>query len=123
MANMDIASVLAEQYERAAHNSEPERTSEAGRLPSGGETMSGRPKSLKRSVGIGRHKTSISLEDTFWLSLKEVAANQGVPVSTLLDRIDRDREDEKLSSAVRKYLLSNERRFEQRALGRTSKRS
>ena len=85
--------------------------------------MSGRPKSLKRSVGIGRHKTSISLEDTFWLSLKEVAANQGVPVSTLLDRIDRDREDEKLSSAVRKYLLSNERRFEQRALGRTSKRS
>src|SRR4051812_45481512 len=31
---------------------------------------------LKRSVALAGHKTSVSLEDTFWRSLKEIAAYQ-----------------------------------------------
>ncbi|MGB6820312.1 MAG: ribbon-helix-helix domain-containing protein, partial [Pseudolabrys sp.] len=32
---------------------------------------------IKRSVVIDGHKTSISLEDTFWSSLKAIAHTQG----------------------------------------------
>ena len=32
----------------------------------------------KRSVRIGRHKTSVSLEDAFWKDIKEIAANRNV---------------------------------------------
>ena len=35
---------------------------------------------IKRSVVIDGHKTSISLEDAFWSSLKAIAQAQGVTV-------------------------------------------
>ena len=35
-------------------------------------------KVLKRSVIIAGHKTSVSLEDAFWNSLKEIAAERNV---------------------------------------------
>jgi hypothetical protein len=43
---------------------------------------------LKRTVHIARHKTSISLELAFWSALKEIAALEGVPASTLVNCID-----------------------------------
>jgi len=46
----------------------------------------------KRSIRLGAHNTSIGLEDAFWLSLKEIAAQQGTPISQLVARIDTDRE-------------------------------
>jgi Ribbon-helix-helix domain len=39
---------------------------------------------VKRSVVVGKHKTSISLEDAFWTSLKEIAASRHLPCSDLL---------------------------------------
>ena len=106
-----------------ARESEPERMNEAGRRPGTGKAMSGRPKSLKRSVVIGGHKSSISWRMSFGFRWEEVAAYEGVSVSTLLAGIDTDREDDSLSSAVREIRRTNQHRLEQRALDRMSKRS
>ena len=35
----------------------------------------------KRSVIIGSHKTSISLEDSFWSSLRQIARERATTVS------------------------------------------
>jgi predicted DNA-binding ribbon-helix-helix protein len=66
--------------------------------------ISGRP--AKRSFTIGGHRTSISLENAFWDALKAAAAEEGVPVSRLIARIDADRAGCGLSSAIRVWLLA-----------------
>jgi predicted DNA-binding ribbon-helix-helix protein len=71
-----------------------------GRSPA----VSGRP--AKRSFTIGGHRTSISLEAAFWDALKAAAAEEGVPVSRLIARIDAERAGCGLSSAIRVWLLA-----------------
>ena len=61
---------------------------------------------LKRSMLIDGHKTSISLEDAFWVALQEIAESQSVRVSELVATINRDREHANLSSAVRLHVLA-----------------
>src|SRR5208337_2596053 len=46
---------------------------------------------VKRSVAIAGHKTSVSLEEAFWKSLKEIGKRQGVSLSALLAAIDSER--------------------------------
>lgn len=58
----------------------------------------------KRSVKIAGHKTSVSLEEAFWQALKEIARTDGISVTAVIERIDRDRVGN-LSSAVRVYVL------------------
>ncbi len=58
----------------------------------------------KRSVVIAGHRTSLSLEEAFWIALKDLARAQGLSVNRLVARIDRTR-DANLSSAVRVYVL------------------
>lgn len=60
---------------------------------------------VKHSVVIGRHKTSISLEDAFWNGLREIANAQGATVSKLIADIDTTRETNNLSSAIRLFVL------------------
>ena len=43
---------------------------------------------VKRSVLIAGHPTSISLEPVFWQTLREAAAADGLPLNTLVARID-----------------------------------
>lgn len=69
--------------------------------------ISGRP--AKRSFTIGGHRTSISLENAFWDALKAAAAEEGVPVSRLIARIDAERAGCGLSSAIRVWLLARYR--------------
>ncbi len=64
--------------------------------------MSGTVK--KRSVEIAGHRTSLSLEQAFWRALKRIAAQDGVSINRLIERIDRERAGN-LSSAVRMYVL------------------
>ncbi len=64
--------------------------------------MSGTVK--KRSVEIAGHRTSLSLEEAFWRALKRIAAQDGVSINSLIERIDRERAGN-LSSAVRIYVL------------------
>lgn len=62
----------------------------------------------KRSVNIGGHKTSVSLEDEFWSALKEIAKREGATLFELAAKIDRQRPQEavsNLSSALRLYVL------------------
>jgi predicted DNA-binding ribbon-helix-helix protein len=60
---------------------------------------------VKRSFTIGGHRTSISLEAPFWDALKAVALRERIPLSNLIRRIDAERGDSGLSSAVRIWLL------------------
>lgn len=60
---------------------------------------------VKRSVVVGGHKTSVSLEDAFWTSLKDIATRRGLPLSTQIDAIDRARKTANLSSAIRLFVL------------------
>jgi predicted DNA-binding ribbon-helix-helix protein len=41
---------------------------------------------VKRSVVVAGQKTSVSLEDAFWKSLKEIAVGRGATLSSLVDR-------------------------------------
>lgn len=60
---------------------------------------------IKRSVIVGGHKTSVSLEDAFWTSLKDIAVRSNLSLSALLVTIDRHRKTSNLSSAIRLFVL------------------
>ena len=62
---------------------------------------------IKRSVVVGSHKTSISLEDAFWHHLNEIARAQGWTVSKLIAEIDGSRRYGNLSSAIRLFVLTH----------------
>lgn len=62
---------------------------------------------VKRSVVIGGHKTSVSLEDAFWGRLKKIAASHSGTLSKLLEEIDETRENNNLSSAIRVFVLEH----------------
>jgi predicted DNA-binding ribbon-helix-helix protein len=61
----------------------------------------------KRSVVIGGHKTSVSLEEPFWNAVREIAGHQQMTVSSLLRQIDLGRNNANLSSAIRVYVLES----------------
>jgi predicted DNA-binding ribbon-helix-helix protein len=63
----------------------------------------------KRSLILGGHKTSVSLEDPFWAALKEIARDQRMSASQLAARIDGSREHQNLSSAIRLFVLNHYR--------------
>jgi predicted DNA-binding ribbon-helix-helix protein len=60
---------------------------------------------IKRSVVIAGHKTSVSLEDAFWIALKEIAASRQMNLSELLTSIDSERQQGNLSSCLRLFVL------------------
>jgi predicted DNA-binding ribbon-helix-helix protein len=60
---------------------------------------------VKRSIVIAGHKTSVSLEEPFWLGLKEIAQAQHVTLSTMVGDIDTRRRQGNLSSAIRLFVL------------------
>lgn len=70
---------------------------------------------LKRSVVIGGHKTSVSLEDEFWSGLKEIAAGRNMTLSDLVATVERGRDNGNLSSSLRLFVLES---YRQRAAGR-----
>jgi predicted DNA-binding ribbon-helix-helix protein len=59
----------------------------------------------KRSIVIAGHKTSVSLEDTFWITLKEIADRRHLSLSELVATIDGGRQRGNLSSAIRLFVL------------------
>lgn len=64
---------------------------------------------VKRSFTIAGHRTSISLEASFWEALKSLAAEERIPVAQLIARIDQGRDGGGLSSAVRVWILNKYR--------------
>jgi predicted DNA-binding ribbon-helix-helix protein len=62
----------------------------------------------KHSIILKGKKTSVSLEDAFWHGLRDIAADQKQPISTLISEIDRTRSPKaNLSSAIRLYVLDD----------------
>jgi predicted DNA-binding ribbon-helix-helix protein len=60
---------------------------------------------IKRSVVIAGQKTSVSLEDAFWIALKEIAASRQMNLSELVTAIDLERQQCNLSSCLRLFVL------------------
>jgi predicted DNA-binding ribbon-helix-helix protein len=59
----------------------------------------------KRSIVVGGHKTSVSLEEAFWSGLKEIAARRVTTLSELVSEVDKQRQHTNLSSALRLFVL------------------
>jgi predicted DNA-binding ribbon-helix-helix protein len=60
---------------------------------------------VKHSVVIAGRKTSVSLEDDFWESLRQIAHARGETLSHLINRINANRQFANLSSALRLFVL------------------
>jgi len=64
----------------------------------------------KHSVTLRGHATSITLEDEFWVILKQIAVEKNQSIASLIDDIDEKRLDSPtggLSSALRVYVLNH----------------
>ncbi|HLS68204.1 MAG TPA: ribbon-helix-helix domain-containing protein [Kiloniellales bacterium] len=64
----------------------------------------------KRSVRLAGHPTSLSVEQIFWDELKELAAEEGISLQKLIERLDQARFSEgdaniSLSGAVRVHVV------------------
>jgi predicted DNA-binding ribbon-helix-helix protein len=60
---------------------------------------------VKRSIVVAGHKTSVSLEDAYWKSLKEIASGRNMTLSSLVTAVDSERPQSNLSSAIRLFVL------------------
>ena len=63
----------------------------------------------KRSIYISGHRTSISLEQAFWIQLKEICTDKGVSINECITQIDNRRihkSEPNLSSAIRVFILN-----------------
>ena len=60
---------------------------------------------VKRSITVGGHKTSFSLEEPFWIELKKIALTRKMTMAKLVSKIDHTREQGNLSSAIRLFVL------------------
>jgi len=69
---------------------------------------------VKRSVVVGGHKTSVSLEAEFWNGMKEISGVRSMTRSDLDVEIDTARQQGNLSSAIRLFVLDH---FKGRAPG------
>ncbi len=70
--------------------------------------MTARP--VKRSLTLRGHRTSVSLEETFWEAFREIAAARGMAIAALAAEIDAARGAEAgLASAIRVFVLDHYR--------------
>ncbi len=67
--------------------------------------MTGDAAIRKRSVNIAGHRTSVSLEDAFWVALREIADRRGLSLNAMIREIDATRSGN-LSSALRVFVLA-----------------
>ena len=71
--------------------------------------MNTRP--VKRSLTLRGHRTSVSLEDAFWIAFRDIAAEKDRPINDLAAEIDAVRgTDCGLASAIRLYVLDHYRK-------------
>ena len=59
----------------------------------------------KRSLTIHGHRTSISLEEPFWIALNDIAKARQQSLASLVQVIDKERVGG-LSSAIRMFILA-----------------
>lgn len=59
----------------------------------------------KRSVTISGHRTSVSLEPSFWEALERLARADGKSIAEIVRSVDASRAGEGLASALRLFVL------------------
>ncbi|SMX24427.1 ribbon-helix-helix domain-containing protein [Boseongicola aestuarii] len=65
---------------------------------------------VKRSLTLRGHRTSVSLEEAFWIAFRNIAHEKGRPINDLAAEIDEARgTDCGLASAIRLYVLDQYR--------------
>lgn len=70
--------------------------------------MTARP--VKRSLTLHGHRTSVSLEGSFWQAFRDIAVQKGMALNALAAEVDDGREgDIGLASAIRVYVLAHYR--------------
>jgi len=69
---------------------------------------------VKRSIVVGGHKTSVSIEEAFWNGMKEISGQRSMTLSELVREIDTNRHQGNLSSAIRLFVLDH---FRNRSAG------
>lgn len=69
--------------------------------------IDGRP--VKHSLTLRGHRTSVSLEDSFWRAFREISAERDMPINALAIEIDEARGDIGLASAIRAHVLRHYR--------------
>ncbi len=72
--------------------------------------MNNRPE--KHSLTLNGHRTSISLEPEFWDAFRSISAQEGRTINGLAARIDAERGDLGLASAIRLFVLRHYQRRE-----------
>lgn len=66
--------------------------------------MTARP--AKHSLTLRGHRTSVTLEEAFWMALRDEAVRRGLSLNALAAEIDASREPATgLASAIRVHLL------------------
>lgn len=65
---------------------------------------------VKRSLTLGGHRTSVTLEDAFWAAFRDIAAENGKGLNALAAEIDAARDpDTGLATAIRLFVLETYR--------------
>jgi predicted DNA-binding ribbon-helix-helix protein len=59
----------------------------------------------KRSISIAGHRTSIALEDEFWILVQKISVDMDLSIPKLLELIENQKKSNNLSSAIRLYVL------------------
>jgi predicted DNA-binding ribbon-helix-helix protein len=67
----------------------------------------GKPLRVKRSVIIGGKKTCVNIEDQFWQALSDVVKERQTTLAELVTRINAQRQNANLASAVRVFILAH----------------
>lgn len=63
--------------------------------------------SIKRSLSLAGHRTSLALEPEFWAAAERLAGRRGLSLAALILDIDRTRGVRNLASAVRVAVLDD----------------
>lgn len=62
---------------------------------------------VKRSLTLRQHRTSVTLEDEFWIAFREIAEEKGRAINDLAAEIDAARDmDTGLATAIRLFVLA-----------------
>ena len=64
---------------------------------------------IKRSLTLSGHKTSIALENEFWIALEVISKNKNIEIDKLIEKIDKKVRNGSLASAIRVFILKKYR--------------
>ena len=59
----------------------------------------------KRSISIAGHRTSIAIEDEFWILVQKISVEMDLSIPKLLELIENQKKSNNLASSIRLYVL------------------